>query len=283
MTLAKLLLTATVAALAGCAGVPQYLAQPPAHDAVYRLGRSAPLEFETGSTVFLDDAHRLRFVQNFGGGGAGVGAMFGPLGVLANAAAIKSTTKEDSALLRDKLGIDVLREFEAAALAAGFRADASAEDAPLAAPYLELVRIDDQRFALGAVLVVELGASHGNWRGAYNLQLDTLLTRADVAAPLDAARREALATELRQAYASVIALARADANASLPAGGEEVTLESSYLMPRFVFELPARRLETRDGRVLLRTGYSVVSLPVDRVKIKVKPQRAAGKPAPASR
>jgi hypothetical protein len=281
MTLARLLLAASLAALTGCAGAPHYLAQPPAHDAVYRLGRSAPLEFEAHTVVFLDDARRTRFVQNFGGGGAAVGVMFGPFGVAANAAAIKSTTKEDSALLRGKLGVDVLREFEAAALAAGFGADAMAEAAPLAAPYFEIVRIDDQRFALGVALVVELGAQRGNWRGVYNLQLDTLLMRADIAAPLDQARSAALAAELRQGYAGVIALARADANGSLPSGGDEVSFRSSYLTPRFEFELPALRLEARDGRVLLRTSNAVVSLPLDQVEIVAKPKRAAGRPASA--
>lgn len=283
MTFARLLLVATLAALAGCAGVPQYLAQPPAHDAAYKLGRSAQLDFEAHTMVFLDDARRTRFVQNFGGGGAGVGVMFGPLGVLANAAAIKSTTKEDSALLRGKLGLDVQREFEAAALAAGFRADAAVDQAPVAAPYLEVVRIDDQRFALGAVLVVELGVSRGNWRGVYQSQMDTVLTRADVAATLAPEHQAALAAELRQAFAGVIALARADVDGALPVAVDEVTFKSDYLTPRIVFELPAQRLETRDGRVLLRTAYSVVSLPVDQVTIEVKRQRAAGKGAPASR
>lgn len=281
MTLARLLLAASFAVLAGCAGAPpQYLARPPAHDGVYRLGRSAPLELESHTVAFLDEARRTRLLQNFGGGGVGVGVLLGPVGVLANAAGIKSTTKADGALLRGAFELNVHGEFAAAAQAAGFRADGGADGAPLVAPYFEIVRIDDERFALGAVLVLELGAVHGGWRGVYNSQLDAQLTRAELAAPLSVERRQAIAAALRAGFAEAIALARADVNGELPPPSAEVMFKSEYLTPRIAFEMAAQQLDARGDKVLLRTYGGVLSLQRDQVEIKVK--RAGASPNPSA-
>jgi hypothetical protein len=61
-----------------------------------------------------DRLHRnILYFQNYGGGGAGLGLLLGPIGVAANMSMIESNTKQEQ--LRDKIAIDPPAVFSAAA------------------------------------------------------------------------------------------------------------------------------------------------------------------------
>lgn len=267
-TASAALLALTLASLAGCAGTPTYLAPPTAPAGSALAAEGLPQYLANHTVAFLDDTRHVQYVQNFGGGGVGVGVMFGPLGVLANAKAIESNTVADTAALTGKFPVDPVATLRAVAAETGFALDGGAGAMQLT-PYLLIVRSEDERLLFGSGLLAQR-AGDAPWRGVYLHQLAFTTTKADAALGLSAEQRATLDAQLRDGLATALALYRADLAGALAAAGQ-VRFVSDFVSPRFRFELLGQRLPSDDGALVVRTYDAVYSLPLGAVTVKSGP------------
>lgn len=217
----------------------------------------------------LDAGNTIVYDQQFGNS-VGAGVLLGPLGVAANIANTKRRTESETKALAGKLDVDGLALAQEALASAGY-AVAATEGTPAVAivtPSIRIVSSGDEALHVSAVLTVHEQRADGTpWTGTYTSYLGTDLQRAEVLAGLTDERREALAAEVRDAFVQAAALLRDDAAGSL-ANGRQFFFRSKTLSPRFNFQAPAVELpSTVDGRLLMRTPTSVVSVPTDRVEI----------------
>jgi len=72
---------------------------------------------------YLDEARRMTYRQEFGGGGLATGLLLGPLGSAANAKAIQDANERESAALRGNVARACRDAFAGASLDAGARPD----------------------------------------------------------------------------------------------------------------------------------------------------------------
>jgi len=258
------LLALAIASLAGCAGAPVYLAAPSA-PAGHALAAEGLTDHQVHTVSYLDLTRHTQYLQNFGGGGVGVGLMLGPLGVLANAKAIESNTAADTAALFGKFEVAAVAELRAVAEAAGFALDGGAA-ADRITPYLLVVRTEGEQLCFGSALLVQR-AGAAPWRGVYLRQLGFTVAKAEAEKGLADAARAALQREARAGFAVALDLYRADLAGALVAQGE-VRFQSDFVSPRFRFELLGQRLPTHDGSLVVRTYDAVYSLPPGAVTVK---------------
>ena len=110
-----------VASLVGCGTPPTYKLRPVTGQSpgTFSLAHSKVVEDERHGTRHLDAAKSIVYSQNFGGGGAALGLLLGPLGVAANISMIDSNTEADAVRLRGKLTLAPRELFLAAATQQG--------------------------------------------------------------------------------------------------------------------------------------------------------------------
>ncbi len=227
--------------VAGCVTPPP--AQPPLPmskpGASFYLGRVKALDVTDHMTQHVDGSRNILYFQNFGGGGAGLGLLLGPLGVAANMSMIESNTKQEVEQLRDKIAIDPPAVFLAAARRAGTVAQASATaDAPPASPYLYIAKTDPETLVMAAGLVVESADAAAPWTRKYMLQLPGTYTLASLAA-LDPQASSRIARELEDAYVAVLRLLPTESAEAIEKE-PSVRFKSPFITPRFEFELLAK-------------------------------------------
>lgn len=164
-----------VASLVGCGTPPTYKLRPVTGQSpgTFSLAHSKVVEDERHGTRHLDAAKSIVYSQNFGGGGAALGLLLGPLGVAANISMIDSNTEADAVRLRGKLTLAPRELFLAAATQQGLEVvdDAAAgatgaASRTLATPYLFVSKTDNDRLLTAAAVRLEYGRAPTSGRAS---------------------------------------------------------------------------------------------------------------------
>ncbi len=245
----RLIAFVCVLGLAGCASAP--VNQGPI--AVRQVGnemalaRTPMLDQTNHMAKHLDDKKNVLYFQNFGGGGATVGLLLGPLGVAANIKAIDSNTLKDVEVLRGKLESDPVGAFKSAAAAGAVVVHEQPNGtASRATPYLYVVKMQQEPdvLAIAAALIVESpqdkagnrknAPARAEWQYKYMYQLAGRFTPASLAALDDSAKAQ-LQRELEAGYGAILAMMARD-TAESAAKEQKVKFKSPFLVPRFDLE-----------------------------------------------
>lgn len=259
---------ACVAALSGCATAklqPYQPAKQLARPSTYSLGPAAP--FDDHMHRFLDDRHTVLYMQNQGGGGTAVGVLFGPLGVLANIAAIKKQTEADALALKGKLPIDVTPLFtDAMVQTPGLVLAAGDSQATALAPMLYVEKLDDQHLRFAAWVAVSTTFAGKPWSRQYVYELPETYTKDQVVRGLDATQLSQLRDAMQEGFRWIASTYAADsAGAFQPR--ERGVIHSDFVTPRIQLALNGYRFDAGAQRIGFVTGTpsaaAVYSLPGD--------------------
>jgi hypothetical protein len=260
-----------LALITGCAsGPPPMQAKPPALTASRHALAPEPGIEKTYSHVLkpLDDKGGILYVQNYGGGGVGLGLLLGPLGVAANIAAIEKNTNDDLAVLKGKFSLDPIALTQAAvAERPEFAPNAGTQAATRLSPVVQIVRDEAGRLLVGCILNVAGTSTERAWRGRYVYQTSVVLDKADVArSGLSDSQRRQLDQAVAEGFKALVQLYADDSMGKLE-GGKEVAFTSEYVTPRFSFELRGQSLAAPADRLQVRSFNAVYSLPRAMVKL----------------
>jgi hypothetical protein len=220
----------------------------------------------------LNAENTIVYEQNFGGGGAGVGVLLGPLGVAANIAAIKGRTEKESGEIFGKLSLDVLPVATAALEAQGLAlADPADASRALIKPALHLISIDGENVQCSVSIFVDHNPVGRKWTGRYTYQLPPTFARSAIAAGLPETDLEQLRQHIAAGFAEIARLYAADARGELK-DGKQVKFWSDYLSMRFDYQYVGMEIPGEADRLLVRMPLSVVSLVREQVRFtKAKP------------
>ncbi len=239
----------------------QVLARPTA----YAFGPAAA--FDDHMHRFLDDRHTVLYMQNQGGGGVAVGLLLGPLGVLANVAAIKKETETDAAMLRGKLPIDVEPLFSGAmASSSGLVLAKGDAQAPAMAPMLYVEKLDDQHLRFAAWVAVTSTLAGKPWSRQYLYELPEVYTRDALAHGLSADQLAQLRESLGNGFRWIATTYAADVSGTFRPTAPGV-IHSDFVTPRIQIALRGYRFDAGAQRIGFVTGQpsaaAVYSLPGD--------------------
>lgn len=215
----------------------------------------------------LDAGNTVIYDQQFGNSVA-AGALLGPFGVVANIAATKRRTENETAAMQGKFGFDGAAMAREALAAAGFMVSSgSATPAAVVTPTIRVISSGGDTLYVSVMLSVAQTLPDGKpWRGTYAYYLDEYLQRPEVVAGLPDERRAALVAKVREGFMQAAALLRDDA-AGILVNGRQIYFTSKTMSPRFDFQITGVELPASEGRVVVRTASSVASAPADRVEI----------------
>lgn len=257
--------------ISGCASV-KYQSPPPLstnnvkHELTkFTLSKQANLALRP-----LNQGGDILYTQNFGGGGIGVGLLLGPIGALANGAAIESNTDDDVELLKEKLNFNsseiLKKSIDKHSVELAVDGDASIE----LSPYIYVSKTDNEQLLFASAIIVENKMDKDNyWSGKYMYQTKVKMAKADIADGVSAEEFIALKTELEKGFDELIRLYKEDSKGSLKME-KELTFISDFVSPRFNFEMVGDLVPSDTDRVNIRTVGAVYSLPRDSVTLKFK-------------
>lgn len=257
-----------VVLLGGCATTklqPYQSAHQLTKPSHYVMGPSAP--FDDHLHRFLDDRHSVLYMQNQGGGGAVVGALFGPLGVLGNIAAIKKQTEADAQALKGHLPIDVMPLLaEAMIQTPGLVPDDADPQAAKVSPMLYVEKVDENQLRFAAWLAVQSTMAGKPWSRQYVYELPVTYSKDQVAAGLDPAQLAQLKESLEDGFRWAATTYSADSDGAFQPR-ERGTLRSDFVTPRIQLALNGYRFDAGARRVGFATGApsasAIYSLPAD--------------------
>jgi hypothetical protein len=220
----------------------------------------------------LNAENTIVYEQNFGGGGAGVGVLLGPLGVAANIAAIKGRTEKETAEIFGKLPLDVLPAANAALQAQGLGiAEAADASRALIKPSLNLTSIDGENVQCSVSILVDHNPAGRKWSGRYVYQLSPTFARSAIASGLAEADLEQLRVQMAAGFAEVARLYAADARGELK-DDKQVKFWSDYLSMRFDYQYVGMEIPGEADRLLVRMPLAVFSLVREQVRF-TKPKK----------
>ena len=262
-----------VLALGGCVSAPRNqgpIANQRANSDL-ALARTAALDQTNHMTRHLDSNKNVVYFQNFGGGGAAVGVLLGPLGVAANIKAIDSTTNQDVEILQGKIGSDPIRAFKSAVARSGvaFHEQPNATASRIT-PYVYVVKTHDdpKSLAMAAALIVESPSDQPakrkgaplepQWRYKFMYQLPGKYTPDSLAAFDDSANAK-LETELEAGYTAILTMMARD-TAESAAKEQNVKFKSTFLVPRFDFEQIGNLIADEGDIVWIRNPTGVYGI-----------------------
>ncbi len=244
----------TALALTACsAPVPKFQsAVPDAGKSTYAMA-SAPALATTSSTIqHLDNDKTIVYQQNYGGGGAGLGLLLGPIGVAANASMIESMTKSDAEKMREKILVKPRNVFESAARKKGVQLD-NVTDARIT-PYLYVSKTENDRLLVASAMIVEQAA----WSGKYMYQLPVTYS-VDELAGLDGNATVQLQNAVEGGFEALLQQMQAESAAS-EASEKPITFKSDFVTPRFGFDMYGSLVGTDNDVVWVRTVGAVYGL-----------------------
>jgi hypothetical protein len=267
-------LCCVAALLTACAGKVTYQTLPVTvvNSTSHQLAHSDVLNQTNHTFKPLTDDHEVMYSQNFGGGGVGVGLLLGPIGVMANVAAIESNTDEDIAALKGKWNVQPSALFSKAAANSGLALDANAVGSVKLTPYAYISKTENEQLYLAAAMIVETNPGQkDNWVGRYMYQTNVKISKAELVDGVSAAENQRFTAELQQGFAEVIKLYQDDKAGKL-ASTQSVEIESDFLTPRFLIPLLAQQLPSTNSRQNFRLPLGVFSLNDQALKVTVKKQ-----------
>jgi hypothetical protein len=220
----------------------------------------------------LNADNTILYEQNFGGGGAGVGVLLGPLGVAANIAAIKGRTEKESGEIFGKLSLEVLPAARAALEAQGLGLTDSADASrAVIKPALNLTSIDGENIQCSVSLFIDHNPVGRKWTGRYVYQLSPTFARSAIASGLAEAELEQLRQQMVAGFAEVARLYAADARGELK-DDKQVKFWSDYLSMRFDYQYVGMEIPGDADRLLVRMPLAVFSLVREQVRF-TKPKK----------
>jgi len=265
-----------VASLAGCGTPPTYKLRPVTGQSpgTFSLAHSKAVEDERHGTRHLDAAKSIVYSQNFGGGGAALGLLLGPLGVAANISMIDSNTEADAVRLRGKLTLAPRELFLAAATQQGLEVvDDAATGVPgrtLATPYLFVSKTDNDRLLTAAAVRLEYGQGADQWSGVYMYQLPSSYQLDDLArlTPEMQARLGAEAAQGFSALAAFIAKEAPQQDGQAKGGTEkDFSYKSDLLTPRIEIEMNGRFIARSGDLIWFRSFGGVYAVRTSNIKV----------------
>ncbi len=265
-----------VASLVGCGTPPTYKLRPVTGQSpgTFSLAHSKVVEDERHAVRHLDAAKSIVYSQNFGGGGAALGLLLGPLGVAANASMIDSNTEADAVRLRGKLTLAPRELFLAAATQQGLEVvDDAATSMPgrtLATPYLFVSKTDNDRLLTAAAVRLEYGQGADQWSGVYMYQLPSSYQLDDLAR-LTPEMQARLGTEAAQGFSALAAFIAKEApqQEGQAKGGTEkdFSYKSDLLTPRIEIEMNGRFIARSDDLIWFRSFGGVYAVRTSNIKV----------------
>lgn len=250
----------------GCTTLKYQSAPPVSSDTQFVVGKSTLL-----STLdSLNDSGDILYFQNFGGGGVGVGLLLGPIGVAANAAAIKSNTKKDVDLLSGKIDLSPVDLFENAARTSSFDLKEDLPQAAAITPYVYITKVGDEKLLFASAMIVETSPGEKeSWIGKYMYQTDFEVNKDAIGGGLSKEIEDELRMEILAGFNYLLSLFVQDAQGVLLIENS-VKFKSNFVSPRFDFQMLGDTLATQSERVDIRTVGAIYSLPKVSVEVVVK-------------
>jgi len=257
--------------MSGCATV-QYQSPPPltTNHVTHEIAKSSLLS-QTGHTLMhLNQSGDILYQQNFGGGGAGLGILLGPIGVMANIAAIESNTEGDVELLQDKLVFNASELFKKSLDKHQMKTfDGNSESIKLS-PYIYVSKTEDEQLLFASALIVETQpGKKSNWLGKYMYQTSLKIAKSDIADGVNKEEYRLLKFEIEKGFDKLALLYFEDRKGNLKTE-QALTFLSDFVSPRFNLEMVGDLIPSETGRVNIRTVGGVYSLPKDSVEVKFK-------------
>lgn len=264
------LLALTGAALVGCASPPPLPAARARSAAdTHGLAGAEVVKRTDHTTRHLNEEKSIVYSQNFGGGGAGLGLLLGPIGVAANISMIESATKADAAKMFGKVKIDAGALFQQAATAEQLTLQEGSAPTVRLTPYLLVIKVNETTLNSAAALFIEAPGADGKpWMTKYVLQLPGSYSVDGMAALTDA-QAATLRDDLRAGYQQLVAFYKRD-TAELSAREQKVLFKSAFVNPRFDFEMAGSLIEQAGPQTWLRTYGGVFAIQKDAVTYKVQ-------------
>ena len=267
----KLAFVLSILSIWGCA-TPSFQSVPQGlqNKTDVSLVRSELLDQTNGTLMHLNDNKDVLYQQNFGGGGAAVGILLGPIGVAANAVAIESNTKRDVELLFGKTSIDPNKVFREIVLDAGFIIQDSGSASASFSPYILVSKGENEvLYFASALLVEENSASKKRWVGRYMYQIPQNMRKEDLADGLTDEERQDIRNSLKMGFVKLLSVYRKDSQGLLPAKSE-ITFKSEFVSPRFNFDLLGELVDDDPDKVSIRSTGALFVLPKKYVTIAYK-------------
>lgn len=267
MRLLNYLLVVSCLVLSACGTPPALLSPAPevARSQTGALYRSPALDQTDHINRHLNKDKSIIYHQNFGGGGVALG-LLGPLGVAANMKMIESNTERDVALLEDKIDIDPIKAFSAAASDIGYPIrEGGNPSAPKFSPYILVMKVREGELQVGAAMFVNVNTGGANWGARYMYQLPAGYTVESLSS-LDRAAMADLDRQLTAGFSELIKMFKSD-NPESTKNERPIVFKSEFLSPRYDFEMRGALMAESDTRVWVRSVGSIYSLAKSEVRI----------------
>lgn len=246
----------TALLLTACATTPpKLLTAPPGTANGYTLARTDTLDKTDHMTRHLNKDKNIVYTQMAGGGGAGLGLLLGPLGVLANVKLIESKTTAEVALLNDKIAVAPRTLFADAVRKNGMALDATPQ-AYRATPYLYITKREDKLHVLSAMIVESGGAE--KWSATYQYQLPRSYSVEELA-NLDAAATRSLQEQAAAGFDKLVQRVAAEKQERIDQE-PSILFRSRLLAPILDVELIGSLAGEEDDVVWVRNPGNVVGL-----------------------
>lgn len=259
-------LIALMSTLTACASGPQvyHSAQQTSSSNRYMIGGLQDSMASDHMHRFLDKGHTVFYMQNQGGGGAAVGVLLGPLGVLANIAAIKSQTNKDAALLQDKFPVDVAAIFQTSLKQAPTLTPSNQGGLdPELSPALYVEKLDDEHVRFASLLVVTTHAAGKSTLRQYIYELPESYTKQSLAQGLTNDQLARLSADAQVGFEWIASTYAKDVEGTFKPGTKAV-IHSDFVSPRiqmpyggYSFDAGAGRLGFAMETAAVTTIYSL--------------------------
>lgn len=257
----------TVTTLSGCVSVPPLQAPTSLSSSDnYQFYRDPVLDRTDHTIQHLNQTKDTLYIQNYGGGGATVGVLLGPLGVAANIKMIEGVTLKETAILKDKIRIAPQQQFLKAASEFGIQQNPSTGTANKLNPYVLVEKTANETLKVASVILVEDLTSKFKWPKKYMVQLPVSYSIQELAS-LDDKKSAELEKAVQQGYSTLLARMKKESSVSLTSE-EKVIVVSEFLTPRFSFEMPANLVEKDETRTWVRTAAGVFGVLNNDITVK---------------
>lgn len=258
---------------------------PPMHQPIkfnpsesFELYRSPLLDQTNHTLQHLNKNKDIVYYQTYGGGGVGVGVMFGPLGVAANIKMIESNTMKDVAVLKDKISLDPNKLFMRSATKSGVSVQSGGTNKLYKLnPYVLVEKTENDVIMMASVVLVDYVGSKNKYQGRYLVQLPVSYSVAELAS-LDAVKSSKLESLVEEGFASLLSRMKAEATANVELE-QSITSTSEFLTPRFKFEIPSKLIEKNEAYTWIRTSTGVFGVRNNDIAVKVVGQKTKPKKA----
>ena len=219
-------------------------------------------------TKHLDESKSIVYFQNQGGGGAGLGLLLGPLGVAANMKMIDGVTAADVEKLKGRLNLSPEDALQQAAASTNFSIQISPTQGDVkVSPFLLVSKTNETTVHISSVVLFEGTDGQSKWARRYQYQLPGKYT-LDELSTLPEVEASGIQAASVTAYAALLKHIAEEKEAAI-ALERKITFKSSYITPRFDFEMMGSLIGEKDGRVWVRMVTGVVAVEPSEIQYQI--------------